>query len=88
MLRRHEALEKAKTQHKGKTAIQLEKLATAIIDHYADDENDTSLEKMHQKLDGDASNLHSIIKDLYMFGETSADIFQRRIQADWKEAYP
>jgi len=43
---------------------------------------------MHQSLNEDGSNLHGIIKEMYMFGETAADIFQRRIQGDWKEAYP
>jgi len=63
-------------------------LAETVIDEYAEDENDTSLEKMHQSLDKEGPNLHSIIKSMYMFGETAADIFQRRIQGDWKEAYP
>lgn len=87
-LSRYEALDKAKTQHKDKTSTQLGKLAKTVIDEYAEDESDTSLEKMHQVLDKDGANLHSIIKSMYMFGETSADIFQRRIQGDWKEAYP
>lgn len=85
---RYDALSKARTQHKDKTAMQLGKLADVVIEQYAQDENDTSLEKMHEKLEKDASNLHTIIKELYMFGETSADIFRRRIQATWPEAYP
>lgn len=87
-IHRYQALDKAKTQHKDKTSAQLGRLADTIIDKYADDENDTTLEEMHETLEKDGSNLHAIIKALYMFGDTAADIFQRRIQSDWKEAYP
>lgn len=86
--RRYDALSKAKTQHKDKTAAQMGKLADEVIEQYAEDENDTSLAKMHSKIGNDGAELSGLVKQFYGMGDTAAEIFQRRMQADWKELYP
>ena len=85
---RYDALSKARTQHKDKTADQLGRLAEKVIEEYASNESDTSLQKMRDKLDGDASKLDTIISDFYGCGQTASDIFRRRMQSDWEELYP
>ena len=79
----------AHTQHKDKTATQLGMLADSVIEHFASDENDTSLEKARkdgkQDWDTERDLLQTNIKGL---GKTGLDIFFRRVQWLWPEAYP
>ena len=87
--KRHQAMFDARTQHKDKTATQLGMLADSVIAHFASDENATSLEKARkdgkQDWDTERDLLQTNIKGL---GKTGLDIFFRRVQWLWPEAYP
>lgn len=85
---RYDALSKARTQHKDKTSLQLGRLAEKVINEYASDGSDTSLEKMRDELGGSADKLSAIVKSFYGFGDTAVEVFTRRMQADWEELYP
>ena len=86
--KRYEALSKARTQHKDKTAVQLGRLADKVISEYAEDDQDTSLAILREELNGSADDLAIILKDFYGLGDMAADIFRRRMQKDWEELYP
>jgi len=87
--KRHQALYDAKTQHKDKTAEQIGLIADVVAAEFAKDVSDTSLEKVRQQAkkdwDDERDLLQSHIKGL---GKTGLDIFFRRIQWLWPEAYP
>lgn len=81
----HHALDDAHTQHKGKTTEEIELIAEAVMNN--DWHND--LEKIRKQtknaVDEEREVLRSSIKGL---GKTGLDIFYRRIQWLWDEAYP
>lgn len=81
----HQALDDARTQHKGKTTEEIELIAEAVVNN--DWHND--LEKLRKQtkgaIDEEREVLRSSIKGL---GKTGLDIFYRRIQWLWDEAYP
>ncbi|KAL9036964.1 MAG: hypothetical protein Q9214_005904 [Letrouitia sp. 1 TL-2023] len=84
------ALDEARTQHRQKTAKELLLLANAVVDTLGDgDEEDVALEKVRKdgahELEKEKEILRKSIKGL---GNTGLDIFARRIQAQWSEAYP
>ena len=86
---RHAALDEARTQHKQKTTDQIGALAELISSKYASSDTDTSLDKLrsaaNKDWDDERDLLQSSIKGL---GKTGLDIFFRRVQWSWPEAYP
>ena len=84
-----QALEDAKTQHKDKTAGQINLIAKVVTSDFAQDASDTSLDKLRQDSDYDwweeRARLKHGIKGL---GNTGIDIFSRRIQWSWEEGFP
>jgi len=86
---RHQAMEDARTQHKEKTASQIGMIADVIADEFGKTADDTSLEKVRtmakKDWDEERTLLQSHIKGL---GKTGLDIFFRRVQWAWPEAFP
>lgn len=80
-----EALEAAHTQHKDKTAEEIELLADAVSNNNW--HNDLSKIRSSSKhaVETEREILRRSVKGL---GKTGLDIFYRRIQWAWKEAYP
>lgn len=80
-----EALETARTQHKGKIADEITLLADAVSDN--DWHNDLSKLRAQSKnaVGSEREVLRGSIKGL---GKTGLDIFYRRVQWQWDEAYP
>ncbi|KAF3002488.1 hypothetical protein E8E13_005845 [Curvularia kusanoi] len=80
-----QALDDAHTQHKGKTTEEIKLIAEAV------EENDwnSDLENIRKQTENGVSEerelLQSSIKGL---GKTGLDIFYRRIQWQWDEAFP
>ncbi|KAI9873649.1 MAG: hypothetical protein M1830_010758 [Pleopsidium flavum] len=89
---RHKALWDARTQHKDKTAEQLGGLADVVVERFADGEDDTSLEKARKDAGYDveaATKERELLKThIKGLGKTGLDIFFRRVQALWPNAYP
>ncbi|PNS15122.1 hypothetical protein CAC42_2351 [Sphaceloma murrayae] len=87
--KRHQAMFDARTQHKDKTAQQIGLVAQVVADKFGTGEEDTSLEKVREKAgrgwDEERNLLQKEIKGL---GKTGLDIFFRRVQWLWPEAYP
>jgi len=86
---RHQAMFDARTQHKEKTASQIGMVADVITDEFGKNDEDTSLEKVRtmakKDWDEERTLLQSHIKGL---GKTGLDIFFRRVQWAWQEAFP
>lgn len=78
---RVEAMEKAKTQHRQKTAAQLGGLAQVVVDEKWDEENDGSLKGLLKVTSGKESELRKVLKGkIKGMGDTGVDIFLRRVQ--------
>ncbi|KAJ4375515.1 hypothetical protein N0V86_007047 [Didymella sp. IMI 355093] len=81
----YQSLDDARTQHRGKTTEEIEHIAEAVKNN--DWHND--LEKLRKQtkntVDEEREVLQSSIKGL---GKTGLNIFYRRIQWLWDEAYP
>lgn len=86
---RHQAMFDARTQHKEKTASQIGMVADVIASEFGKNAEDTSLEKVRttakKDWDEERTLLQSHIKGL---GKTGLDIFFRRVQWAWPEAFP
>ncbi|GAB7337871.1 hypothetical protein MBLNU457_4265t1 [Dothideomycetes sp. NU457] len=86
---RHQAMFDARTQHKEKTASQIGMVADVIANEFGKNAEDTSLEKVRttakKDWDEERTLLQSHIKGL---GKTGLDIFFRRVQWAWPEAFP
>jgi len=84
-----QAMEDAHTQHKDKTAEQIALIADVVTSHFSKDAFDSSLEKVREQgnndWDGERDLLQKNIKGL---GRTGLDIFFRRTQWLWDEAFP
>ncbi|KAI5194786.1 hypothetical protein E4T39_08518 [Aureobasidium subglaciale] len=87
--KRHQALEEAKTQHKDKTAEQIGLVADVVAHKFCKDDKDTSLDKLREQAskgwDMERDLLQENIKGV---GKTGLDIFFRRVQWLWPEAFP
>ncbi|KAH0290422.1 hypothetical protein KCU62_g3600, partial [Aureobasidium sp. EXF-3399] len=87
--KRYQALTDAKTQHKDKTAEQIGLVADVVAHKFAKNDTDTSLDKLREQ----ASHGWDMERDLLQenikgVGKTGLDIFFRRVQWLWPEAYP
>lgn len=80
-----QALEAARTQHKGKIAEEITLLADAVSSN--DWHNDLKRLRAQAKngVEAEREVLRNSIKGL---GKTGLDIFYRRVQWQWEEAYP
>ncbi|KAK6003279.1 hypothetical protein QM012_001124 [Aureobasidium pullulans] len=87
--KRHQALTDARTQHKDKTAEQIGLVADVVAHKFSKNDTDTSLDKLREQAskgwDMERDLLQENIKGL---GKTGLDIFFRRVQWLWPEAYP
>ncbi|KAK4698091.1 hypothetical protein P7C71_g57, partial [Lecanoromycetidae sp. Uapishka_2] len=84
-----EALDKARTQHRQKTAEELVILADAVVDTLGSSEDDVSLEKMREACGDDVDKQREMLKkNIKGLGKTGLDIFARRMQGVWEEWYP
>ncbi|KAL9112791.1 MAG: hypothetical protein Q9187_007726, partial [Circinaria calcarea] len=86
---RRKALDDAKTQHRQKTADELGGLADVVIERIGDGDEDVGLERVRKEAGEDVKKEREILKkNIKGLGNTGLDIFFRRIQSRWKEAYP
>ncbi|THX64432.1 hypothetical protein D6D05_10333 [Aureobasidium pullulans] len=87
--KRHQALDDAKTQHKDKTAEQIGLVADVVAHKFGKDDTDTSLDRLREQAskgwDMERDLLQENIKGV---GKTGLDIFFRRVQWLWPEAFP
>ncbi|KAI9804011.1 MAG: hypothetical protein M1833_000292 [Piccolia ochrophora] len=82
----HEALAVARTQHKAKTAAEVCGLARVVVDEW---EGDVRLDKVRERAGRDVGAERALLKrSVKGLGPTGLDIFFRRVQAQWAEAYP
>ncbi|OJD35724.1 endonuclease [Diplodia corticola] len=85
-----EALGKARTQHKEKTAEEIGGLAEAVVERWGDGEDgDGGLEGVRVEAGWDVGEERRVLKEAVKgLGETGLDIFCRRVQWLWQEVYP
>lgn len=84
-----EALDKARTQHRQKTAQELVLLADAVVDSLGYGDEDVSLERVREESEHDCERERELLrKNVKGLGKTGLDIFGRRIQGVWPKFYP
>jgi len=84
-----EALDKARTQHRQKTAEELVLLADAVVKHLGNGEEDVALDRVREESGHDATKEREMLKKRVKgLGKTGLDIFGRRIQGVWPDFYP
>ena len=84
-----EALDKARTQHRQKTAEELVLLADAVVNSLGHGDVDVSLERVRKESEHDHEREREMLKkNIKGLGKTGLDIFGRRIQGAWPEFYP
>lgn len=84
--KRHQALVDAKTQHKDKTAEQIGLIADVVSTKFGTDNSLNEVrEQGYRDWDSERDLLQTNIKGL---GKTGLDIFYRRVQWLWEEAFP
>ncbi len=82
------ALEKARTQHRQKTAEELVILADAVAETLGTGEDDLSLGRVREECGSVEEQRGMLRKNVKGLGKTGLDIFGRRIQAGWAEWFP
>ncbi|KAF4554403.1 Hypothetical protein D9617_4g001570 [Elsinoe fawcettii] len=86
---RHQAMFDARTQHKDKTATQIGLVAQVISEKFSSNDKDTSLEKVRSEAGKSWDTERDLLqKEIKGLGRTGLDIFFRRVQWLWEEAYP
>lgn len=84
-----EALDKARTQHRQKTAEELVLLADAVVNSLGYGDEDVTLERVREESEHDYEREREMLrKNVKGLGKTGLDIFGRRIQAVWPNFYP
>ena len=84
-----QALDKARTQHRQKTAEELVLLADAVVDNLGSGDEDVSLERVREDGGHDCEKMREMMrKNVKGLGKTGLDIFGRRIQGVWPSFYP
>ena len=84
-----EALDKARTQHRQKTAEELALLADAVVNSLGHGDEDVSLERVRKESGHDHEREREMLrKNVKGLGKTGLEIFGRRIQGVWPEFYP
>lgn len=84
-----EALDKARTQHRQKTAEELVLLADAVVSHLGYGDEDVSLERVRKESEHVYEKEREMLrKNVKGLGKTGLDIFGRRIQGVWPKFYP
>lgn len=84
-----EALDKARTQHRQKTAEELVLLADAVVNSLGHGDEDVSLERVREESEHDHEREREMLRrNVKGLGKTGLDIFGRRIQGVWPNFYP
>ena len=84
-----QALDKARTQHRQKTAEELVLLSDAVVDSLGHGDEDVSLERVREESGHDSEKVREMLrKNVKGLGKTGLDIFARRIQGVWPQFYP
>ena len=84
-----QALDKARTQHRQKTAEELVLLADAVVDSLGYGDEDVSMERVREESGYDCDKEREMLrKSVKGLGKTGLDIFGRRIQGVWPKFYP
>lgn len=84
-----EALDKARTQHRQKTAEELVLLADAVVNSLGYGDEDVTLKRVREESEHDYEREREMLrKNVKGLGKTGLDIFGRRIQAVWPNFYP
>lgn len=81
----YKSLDDARTQHRGKTTGEIEAIAEAVRKNNWHNDLEKLRKQAKNKVDKERDVLQSSIKGL---GKTGLNIFYRRIQWLWEEAYP
>ncbi|MCJ1242999.1 hypothetical protein MMC30_000195 [Trapelia coarctata] len=86
---RREALDKARTQHRQKTADELGAFADSVVERLGAGEDDVGLERVRREAERKVGKEREILqRNVKGLGRTGLDIFFQRIQGAWEEAYP
>lgn len=84
-----QALDKARTQHRQRTAEEIVLLADAVTNTLGEDHYDVSLERVREECGHDREKERAMLqRNIKGMGSTGLDIFGRRIQGSWGEWYP
>jgi hypothetical protein len=89
--KQHQALWDARTQHKDKTATQIGQIADVVLEKFTSsgDKEGTQLQKVRDDNNEDIdSELNQLKDSINGLGKTGLEIFRRRVQWLWTEAYP
>lgn len=87
----HQAMWDARTQHKAKTAEEIGHVADVVLDKFttADDKEGEQLRKVLKDCGGGVAKEREYLKSsIKGVGKTGLDIFFRRVQWIWTDAYP
>lgn len=84
-----EALDKARTQHRQRTAEELVLLADAVVNSLGYEDEDGTLERVRENSGHDHERESEVLsKNVKGLGTTGLDIFGRSIQGVWPKFYP
>ena len=84
-----QALDKARTQHRQKTAEELVLLADAVVNKLGSGDEDVALDRVREDGGHDCEKTREMLrKNVKGLGKTGLDIFGRRIQGIWPLFYP
>ncbi|KAH8158682.1 hypothetical protein CIB48_g9569 [Xylaria polymorpha] len=88
--KQHQAFRDARTRYTEKTAYEVGEAANVVVEKYSDegDEDGKELNRLRQSTDNIDELLNTLKTDIKGFGNTTKDIFHRRIQRLWDDAYP
>ncbi|KAI0483439.1 hypothetical protein F4859DRAFT_528845 [Xylaria cf. heliscus] len=88
--KQHQAFRDAKTRYTEKTAREVGEVAAVVLEKYSaeGDEDGAELNRLKQSNSDIDGLLNTLKSDIKGFGNTTKDIFHRRIQRLWDDAYP
>ncbi|KAI0449694.1 hypothetical protein F5B21DRAFT_493484 [Xylaria acuta] len=88
--KQHQAFRDAKTRYTEKTAYEVGEIANVVLEKYSDegDEDGMELSRLLKQSNNIDELLNTLKTDIKGFGNTTRDIFHRRIQRLWDDAYP
>lgn len=89
----HQSVWDARTQHKEKTATEMSQVADVVLEKFTaegvEDEEGKEMQKVRSDCSHDAEKEREYIKSsIKGVGKTGMDIFFRRVQWMWEEAFP
>lgn len=85
-----QAIYDARTQHKDKTAQEIGLIADVVMEKFttAGDKEGTQLQKVRDESDRDIDEEREMLSQVKGLGKTGLEIYFRRVQWLWEEAFP